>query len=116
MFNPQPKQVNYRNRRLLNLAHRVTDCMFEFPTCQGHVAHGCEPIHSDHSEHGKGLGIKSADDMHGAGCHNCHLYYGDASNFKSRDEQKAKFMEARTKTFAYYRKFKWLGKTGYADK
>ncbi|MFA6039874.1 MAG: hypothetical protein WC733_00040 [Methylophilus sp.] len=114
MFNPQPKQVNYRNRRLLNLAHRVTECQFQIEgVCQGHSAHGCEPAHSNHSVHGHAMGQKSGDDFHIASCRKCHLYY-DAHKLPE-DKELELFNAARERTFAYYRKFKWLAKVGYAD-
>lgn len=108
------KTENYRNRRLLNLAHRVTECQFRSPVCRGHSPHGCEPIHSDFSEHGKGMGIKASDDQHAAGCHDCHVWFG--GKHLPRDELMAMFIEARQRTFALYRKMKWLAKVGYADK
>jgi hypothetical protein len=104
----------YRNRRLLNLAHRVNECMMRSPVCKGVSLHGCEPIHSDFSEHGKGMGIKAADDQHVAGCHDCHLWFGEKR--MQRDALLAFFNAARERTFAYYRKCKWLSKIGYADK
>jgi hypothetical protein len=108
------KTDNYRNRRLLNLAHRVQECQFKSPVCRGFSAHGCEPIHSDFSEHGKGMGIKAADDQHVAGCHDCHVWFGEKR--VQREALLNLFNEARERTFAYYRKFNWLNKVGYADK
>ena len=107
------KLNNYRNRRLLNLAHRVNECQMKTPDCISYVANGCEPIHSDHQEHGKGMGIKSADDKHAAGCHQCHIYYGE----KMKKEDKFEFICAAIKrTMDYYRNHKWLVKIGYAEK
>ena len=108
------KTDNYRNRRLLNLAHRVTECQFRSPVCKGHSPHGCEPIHSDFSEHGKGMGIKASDDQHCAGCHDCHVWFGEKR--VQRDALMRMFNDARERTFAYYRKMKWLSRIGYADK
>lgn len=105
---------NYRNRRLLNLAHRVTECQFQSPVCKGVSLHGCEPIHSDFSEDGKSMGAKAADHKHAAGCHDCHVWFGEKR--LPREELKALFDAARERTFAYYRKFNWLGKVSYADK
>jgi len=113
--NAQPKTNIYRNRRLLNLAHRVTECQFQIEgVCQGHSAHGCEPAHSNHYEHGHGSGLKSADDQHCASCRSCHLYY-DAHKLPPEKELDM-FNAGRERTFAYYRKMKWLGRVGYADK
>ena len=106
------KQNPYRNRRLLNLAYRVNECQFKTSHCVGYVPHGCEPIHSDHQEHGKGMGIKSADDQHVAGCHACHLYY---SNSRPREQRLEAFNAARARTFKNYAKMNLLGKVGYKN-
>ena len=107
------KDKNLRNRKLLDLAHLVNECQFRLPTCIGYVPHGCEPIHSDHQEHGKGMGIKASDDQHVAGCHNCHLFY--SSGKLSRSEKFNLFNKARVRTFALYAKNRWLEKVGYVD-
>lgn len=111
-MNPQPKANIYRNRRLLNLAHRVTECMFQIDgVCQGHSAHGCEPAHSNHYEHGHSMGLKASDAWHCASCPACHKHY-DAHKLPPDKELKL-FVEARERTFAYYRKMKWLDRVGY---
>ena len=107
------KQGVYRNRRLLNLAHRVQECQFKTPYCVGFQAHGCNPCHSNHQEHGKGIGIKAGDQWHCIGCNECHAAYDGG---KLGDKAKELFLAARERTFAYYRKFNWLNKVGYADK
>lgn len=107
------KQKPYRNRRLLNLAHRICECQFKIEgVCQGYSAHGCEPIHSDHQEHGKGMGVKSSDSQHVAGCKSCHNYY---SGEMPRAERLPAFNAARARTFALYAKNKWLDKVGYSE-
>ncbi len=108
------KNKPYRNRRLLNLAHRVNECQMLSPVCKGYSPHGCEPIHADFSEFGKGMGQKSGDDQHIAGCHDCHVWFGE--KHWPREALMKLFNEARERTFAYYRKFKWLSKVGYPDK
>jgi hypothetical protein len=108
------KHKPLRNRRLLNLAHRINECQFQIAgVCQGYSAHGCEPIHSDHQEHGKGMGQKSDDDQHVAGCRACHNYYSGAM---PREERLPAFNAGRERTFDQYRKRKWLNKVGYADR
>ncbi len=63
----------YRDRKLLDLAHQVTECQLQLPgVCQGHSAHGCEPAHSNQQRHGKGMGHKAEDIFHVAACHACH--------------------------------------------
>lgn len=108
------KKITYRNRKLLDLAHEVKECQFRLPNCRGYSLHGCEPIHSDHSEHGKGFGLKAADDQHVAGCHSCHLHYGDSSNFPNREAKFALFNAARKRTFDNYERQGMLAKVGYA--
>lgn len=108
----QLKRKPYRNRRLLNLAHQVTTCFMLSPVCKGVSLHGCEPIHSDFSEHGKGAGQKADDDQHVAGCHDCHLWFG--GKHVSRDELKKIFERARVRTFTFYERMCWLEKVGYS--
>jgi hypothetical protein len=105
----------YRNRRLLDLAHRVTACQFRLPGCPGYAGDsGCEPAHSNQSKHGKGKSIKAADDQHVASCHHCHMIYdGQLGIVLPREEAVAKFDAARERTFALYEKEGWLEQVGY---
>ena len=67
--------MTFRSRKLLDLAH-------DFHTCQNcgcHVEAGCEPAHSNMSEHGKGISIKSADCYFAALCHSCHSWLDQGS-------------------------------------
>ena len=99
----------YRNRKLLDLAHRVHHCMFKLPGCKGYVVEGCEPVHSDRQRHGKGGGIKAGDDQHVAGCHHCHEAYTKLP----KEEKLEKFEEARVRTFLNYEAQGWLKEVGY---
>lgn len=111
-MNPQPKKIIYRNRRMLNLAHRVTECQFQIPgVCEGISPNGCEPAHSNHECHGHGTGTKSGDDFHIASCKSCHLHY-DAHKLPKTEEFHI-FMRGRNRTMGYYQKMKWLAKVGY---
>jgi len=103
--------IIYRNRKLLNLAHDVNECMFNLPGCTGYSVDGCEPAHSNHSVHGKGHGFKANDDQHVAACHTCHKYY-DAHKI-GRDMELEIFNAARERTFTYYKQMGWLYKVGY---
>ena len=60
--------MTYRNRALLNLAHKLNTC----PLCGKYSMDGLEPAHSDSSRHGKGMGHKASDVFHAAICHDCH--------------------------------------------
>ena len=66
------KHKPYRNRQLLDLAHRVQECQIQLDGCPGFVEDGCEPVHSDQQIHGKGMRQKADDHQHAAGCYYCH--------------------------------------------
>lgn len=101
--------MTYRNRRLLDLAHRVTECQVRIPgVCEGHSSHGCEPAHSNQQRHGKGMGNKAADYMHAASCHACHAEL-DQGRSLSRAERRAYFEEAWERTLALYFENGWIG-------
>lgn len=107
----------YRNRRLLDLAHKVHTCQFKLYGCQGHAPEGCEPAHSNQSAHGKGMGIKAHDDQHVASCHHCHqVYDGHTHIVIPRAEAVELFNEARQRTFALYERHGWLEAVNYQDK
>lgn len=67
--------ANHRLRKLLDLAHEVTECT----NCDAWVAHGCEPAHENGISAGKGQSIKSQDHRHAAMCHACHAWYDSGS-------------------------------------
>lgn len=104
--------MNYRNRKLLDLAHRLHTCQFRLPGCKIYVEHGCEPIHSDHNRHNKGMGIKADDDQHVAGCHHCHIAYTNLPKAEKFD----KFCEARKLTFEAYDVLGWLDEVRYKER
>ncbi len=62
--------MNYRNRKLLDLAHNIARCT----NCDAFCS-GCEPAHENGVEAGKGFGIKAHDNRHAALCHACHAWY-----------------------------------------
>ena len=106
-----PKNINYRNRRLLDLAHLINECQFKTPACIGYQIHGCEPAHSDFGEHGKSMAMKAADDQHVASCHPCHVWFGE--KHKPRAELLMIFNKARQRTFDLYAKERLLAAVGY---
>jgi hypothetical protein len=104
----------YRNRKLLDLAHRVQQCQFLLEGCPGYSIEGCEPAHSNQSAHGKGGSIKAADDQHAAACPYCHRYYdGQLGKVLPRAEAVRLFNAARARTFALYEKNGWLAEVDY---
>lgn len=65
-------------------------------------------------KHGKGRGIKAADDQHVAACPHCHrMYDGQLGTVLPRQEAVERFDEARARTFAMYEKMGWLDEVGY---
>jgi hypothetical protein len=65
----EPKDPEYRNRKLLDLAHRLDavcgNCGREGP---------CEPAHSNMAVHGKGGARKAHDCFHAHLCAACHRW------------------------------------------
>jgi hypothetical protein len=70
---------NYRNRKLLDLAHQLP-CQ-----CCGR-GEASEPAHSNFHQHGKGMSIKAHDVFFAALCHDCHreLDQGKSMTFDKR--------------------------------
>lgn len=100
--------MTYRNRKLLDLAHRVHECQVQIPgVCEGYSAHGCEPAHSNQQRHGKGMGLKAADNFHAAACHSCHAEL-DQGKSLSKDLRREIFNEAHERTMALYIQNGWL--------
>lgn len=106
------KTKPYRNRKLLDLAHRLNLCQFQIPgVCIGYSLPGCEPAHSNESAHGKGVGIKAADDKHIASCMPCHRHYD--ANMIPKEIRRKVVDQAIARTFAEYKKNDWLKEVGY---
>ena len=64
----------YRDRKLLDLAHGITECQLRIPeVCEFSTPNGCEPAHSNQLFHGKGTGMKCHDVYHVAACRSCHV-------------------------------------------
>ncbi len=95
---------NYRNRKLLDLSHRVPECQFRLPGCKG-WCEACEPAHADGLRYGKGTGIKSHDYYHVASCHACHEAYAKLP----KAEKEAAFMDGWERTLALYFRKGWIG-------
>ena len=67
------REPRYTNRKLLNVAH-LAPCMLRLGM------HSCGqypsvPCHSDRLEDGKGVGLKSHDDLAVPGCPACHYVF-----------------------------------------
>lgn len=99
---------NFRDRKLLDLAHRVNECQLRLPeVCTGYSPHGCEPAHSNSQRHGKGMSIKADDCFHVAACHACHAELDQGRRFTR--EEKAEFWQAGyDRTMALYWRNGWL--------
>lgn len=96
--------MNYRDRKLLDLAHRLNECCFQLPGCKGYQEHGCEPAHADEQAEGKGYGIKAHDDAHVAACHHCH----EAYTRLPREDKHLAFLEGNRRTMHRYFENGWL--------
>ena len=60
----------YRNRKLLDLAHRIQQCT----NCGAWRAEGMDPAHSNQQDHGKGKALKGHDCFFAALCSRCHRW------------------------------------------
>lgn len=96
------RMSNHRDRKYLDLAHRITDCM----NCGQHSP-GCEPAHSNQMRHGKGTSIKAHDVFHAALCHECHRAL-DSGGTLSRDSKQTMWQAAFERTLLAYFKNGWL--------
>lgn len=103
--------LNYRNRRLLDLAHRVQQCM----NCERWTDRGCEPAHQNGQESGKGIGIKGSDHRHAALCHDCHAWLDQGGKHSpcgqwaaTRDDKQAMWTRAHLRTMDHYWSQGWL--------
>lgn len=98
----------YRNRSLLDLAHRVHECQLMIPgVCEGYSLHGCEPAHSNFSRHGKGKSRKADDVFHAAACRSCHAYL-DQGGKLNREDAIDIFTRGFERTMLLYFKNGWL--------
>lgn len=106
---------NVRDRKLLDLAHELHECM----NCGRWVEHGCDPCHENGIEAGKGQSIKGQDHRHFAGCGKCHAFYDSGSvgidpsgRFTaSREDKRELFRQAHMKTMDAYWQRGWLRTT-----
>lgn len=97
--------MNYRNRKLLDLPHKGTDCKFLIAgVCIGYQPDGCVPAHSNEQAHGKGMRIKADDHRHVQSCNACHDEYdGRTNKLKlSRLQKKDLFAKGWERTIDYY--------------
>lgn len=92
----------YRNRRLLDLAHKLERCT----NCGVVHVGGLEPAHSNLQEHGRGKDEKSDDCFFAALCHACHAWldfgFGkDPSRLYegTREGKREMFMRAMARTW-----------------
>ena len=93
---------NYRDRKLLDLAHRVTECQ----GCGKYCPDGCEPAHSNSMILGKGASIKAHDNFHAALCHECHV--GIDSGRKSGEDAAYDWARAHFRTMLLYFRNGWI--------
>jgi len=100
--------MNHRDRKLLDLAHRLHDCTIRIPgVCQGHSVEGLEPAHANWSRYGKGMGIKAHDCFHAAACHACHAEI-DQGKRLSQEERIDYWQQGFERTLLIYHRNGWL--------
>jgi hypothetical protein len=95
--------MNHRDRRYLDLAHRVTECQ----CCLTPAPDGCEPSHSNQSRHGKGMSIKAHDIFTAAIKHDCHARLDQGKDL-SREERSEIWTLAFERTLLLYATNGWL--------
>lgn len=101
-----------RDRKLLDLAHRLNDCQMQIPgVCTGYSPEGCEPAHSNIQRHGRGASFKSHDLYHVASCHACH-HELDHGTKLIRPEKEHFWQLGFERTMLEYFKRGWVGVIG----
>lgn len=85
---------NYRNKKLLEVV-RESPCQH----CGAEDGTVCA-AHSNWSEDGKGMGIKSSDASVAALCYNCHRVLDQGSSM-SKEERKQMWNQAHKKTMRF---------------
>lgn len=93
---------NYRDRKLLDLAHELHECT----VCGEYSVEGLEPAHQNGIAAGKGHSIKGQDHRHAAMCHSCHQQY-DTGN-EPREVKWELWTRAHLVTFDRYWSNGWL--------
>ena len=100
--------MTYRNRKYLDLAHRVTECQLQIPgICDTYTPDGCEPAHSNQQIHGKGKGLKAHDIYHAASCHSCHAFLDQGADM-SREDRRYYWQRGFERTLLHYFSMGWL--------
>jgi len=82
------KDIEYRNRKLLDLAHKINECQVQIPgVCIGWSDHGCEPAHANnwHPVYGKGGSRKAHDCFFSAACRPCHSAIDQGSKLDNEE-------------------------------
>lgn len=102
-------KFTHRDRKLLDLAHELEDCLLQLPgVCQGVALGGCEPAHSNQQIHGRGASHKAHDVFHVAACHACHAELDQGNKF-IRAEKDWFWQRGFERTILEYFRRGWLG-------
>jgi hypothetical protein len=103
--------VTHRDRKLLDLAHRVNECT----NCGRWSEQGCEPAHQNGQASGKGIGHKGDDWKHAALCHACHAWLDQGSGLDPtntwlgvREDKSRMWHAAHHKTLGIYFNNGWI--------
>ncbi|WP_017907430.1 DUF1364 family protein [Xanthomonas sp. SHU 199] len=86
--------MNYRDRKLLDLAYQL-DCQVQLHgICEGGTG---EPAHSNQSRHGKGGALKAHDCFFASSCRACHREL-DQGRTMNREEKFEAWQRAHERT------------------
>lgn len=75
--------MNYRNRKLLDLAYQITCTLLIPGVCVGGYG---EPCHANWSIYGKGMSIKAHDCFFASGCRACHRELDQGHRFGKEEK------------------------------
>ena len=99
--------MNYRNKKVLELAGECDHCMW----CGGGEQGWIVAAHCNSQEFGKGMGLKASDIPVAYLCHTCHemIDRPAASSHLSRMDRELIFFKASAKTML------WLAQEGHLE-
>lgn len=92
------REPRWESKKLRDSA-RDKECTMASPWCNGDRS-TVVWCHSNHSEHGKGMGVKAHDIFGFFGCSGCHAWYDTASKQEgfSNDERRAAYHRAHDRS------------------
>lgn len=97
-MNAHWREPRWESKKLRDSA-KGRDCTMVSPWCNGDAS-SVVWCHSNHSEHGKGIGVKAHDIFGFYGCGACHVWYDTLSKQQgiSNEERRHWFQKAHDKS------------------